>query len=121
MEYPYTISKEAYQTIIDTLYLEIDTTLNIELQLETISTRVEGSASLQVYPIPASDNITVYLFPGDRFDRMEIMDATGKIHFSTTIKSRPEKIDISGLHPGIYILKISNGDHFVSEKLIINR
>ena len=118
-EYIYQISKEEYQTVSDTLFLERDTSLVVELQVQTHKPESSGATSLEVYPNPSKDKVYIHLNPVTFFDRIEVIDTLGKVQRSGTIGSIPIIIDVSGLDEGLYLIKITGTAHSLLEQLVI--
>jgi hypothetical protein len=79
------------------------------------------SSALMVYPVPASDFITIRS-DGD-FSTYTITDITGKIVQRDFIfDSTPEQtISVSELSPGIYFLNLENqGGEVATSKIVIS-
>jgi hypothetical protein len=64
------------------------------------------AADLRIYPVPARDHIMLDL-RGKGILRFEIIDMSGKVPISG-VTSGQEKIDISGLPPGQYFIRVSD-------------
>jgi len=84
---------------------------------ETLSTDVFDSSSIGLYPNPASNFIT--LSANIDIESVEVYNVIGKRVLSTSNVS-DNKIDISTLSNGVYILKASSGTHVVSKKFVKN-
>jgi Secretion system C-terminal sorting domain/Cleaved Adhesin Domain len=97
--------------------IEIGSSVNIDNNLQNIG--------LSVYPNPARDKI--YIDFGDLTPnnlKIEIYDMTGKIVWKYETEERTGTIivaDISGLDPGIYLLKINDSHGNISRKLIVEK
>ena len=75
---------------------------------------IEG---LNLYPNPAS-NGKVYISSKNDLDKdIIIFDVLGKKALQTTISSK--ELNISNLSPGVYIIKINEGDATTTRKLIV--
>ena len=78
------------------------------------STSIEG---LSLYPNPVS-NGKVYITSKNDSDKVIIIfDVLGKKVLQTTISSK--ELAVSNLSPGVYIIKISEGDASATRKLIV--
>ena len=78
------------------------------------STIIEG---LSLYPNPVS-NGKVYITSKNDLDKeIIIFDVLGKKALQTTISSK--ELNISNLSPGVYIIKINEGDASATRKLIV--
>lgn len=80
---------------------------------------------LNIYPNPANRNITAdFTVSGNQPVNISIFDITGKLVLSTSkiYYSGPQtqKINISGLSKGLYILKVDLNQSTVIQKLTIN-
>ena len=79
---------------------------------------VEGSASIQVYPNPASGTLQVVLPDAEAATQLQIQDLQGK----TMIRKQLDKsqtLDISGLPAGMYLLRLQQGNELHTKKLMI--
>ncbi len=74
-----------------------------------------ASSEVAVYPIPASDVVTV---TGNVLS-VEIVDLTGKVVKAITKDSNTTVISVANLSAGVYIIKIDNGSAIITKKLII--
>ena len=73
--------------------------------------------SLSLYPNPVS-NGKVYITSKNDLDKeIIIFDVLGKKVLQTTISSK--ELNISNLSPGVYIIKINEGDATATRKLIV--
>ena len=77
---------------------------------------VVKNKSYQVSPNPAREIVTI---EGNPYDRIELIDLNGRTVLSTT--SSINKIDISKIMNGMYVLKIYNQHQTFQQKLIINK
>jgi len=78
------------------------------------SSMIEG---LNLFPNPVS-NGKVYITSRNDFDKgIIIFDVLGKKALQTTISSK--ELNISNLSPGVYIIKINEGEATATRKLIV--
>ena len=76
---------------------------------------IEG---LSLYPNPNNTG-KVYITSRLNLDKkVEIFDVLGKKVIDTTLYTK--ELNISNLNPGVYIIKIKEGEAFATRKLIIN-
>lgn len=68
----------------------------------------------ELYPNPASNHVSVR--SGELFDRIEILDQTGKILFGTTTMN---SLDLAALPEGTYLVRVFKGSFFSTKKLVI--
>jgi hypothetical protein len=77
---------------------------------------------MQVFPNPASDFITIKL-PSDFCDNdesIEIFSVDGLLIKKQELKKTETSIDVDGLSPGIYIVKIISGKSVSANRIVIN-
>lgn len=75
----------------------------------------EVSGSFKIYPNPAKD--VLYLETNQIMDRVSISDLSGKRLLNTD--GQVDKLDISSLHPGIYMLIVEHQGIATTRKLVI--
>nr|NQU94124.1 T9SS type A sorting domain-containing protein [Bacteroidota bacterium] len=81
---------------------------------ETVS-----SASVHIYPNPATDQVTiVYPYVGNLV-RLTMISTDGKTMKTLTIGSLLTQLDVGDLHPGIYILKMESAENLVIKRVMI--
>ena len=68
--------------------------------------------TVSVYPNPAHDKIFVN---GDNVQKIEIFDVIGH----NILMTNDTEIDVRGLEPGIYFVRINCGDNIITERVII--
>ena len=78
------------------------------------STSIEG---LSLYPNPVSNGKVYITSKNDSDKDIIIFDVLGKKVLQTTISSK--ELAVSNLSPGVYIIKISEGDASATRKLIV--
>jgi len=79
------------------------------------------SASLIMYPNPASNGVTLE-WPGEfKFERLEIVDLVGKVLVTENITSAYAKhvVNTNSLTDGIYFVRLVNGNSITTKKLLI--
>ncbi len=85
-----------------------------KIQSRTQDTSIDG---LSFYPNPVS-NGKIYITSKSSLDKeVIIFDVLGKKVFQTLVNSK--ELNISMLSPGVYIIKIKEGDATATRKLII--
>lgn len=73
---------------------------------------------LTIYPNPFSQEISVN-FNAVAIGRVvEIIDVKGKTIYSKTISDKENHIDMSAFSDGAYLLKVTNGEKIITEKII---
>jgi len=81
---------------------------------ETSAVTHKDKFDFTIYPNPSQGRI--YIHSENNLGKIEILDITGKIIYQTQSDKHQINIDLSGLHRGIYLLKINQ----TGKKLIIN-
>lgn len=92
---------------------------------QTIATGIiENSfaTSINLFPNPASDHLTIVLPQTNEKVDVSIADITGKIIYSTTV-SETQKLDVNteGFATGIYIVQIQSGEFIATKKLVVKK
>lgn len=80
-----------------------------------IAEPVSGN-SVQIYPNPAVDLITLKLEPGIKIKTVKIVDFLGQIVLEAKIPSK--QVDVSGLPVGVYLLEIESDHGIIQSKLL---
>jgi fibronectin type 3 domain-containing protein len=96
---------------------------DIELVLDGVAVGAEESRAgeLSVYPNPARDLIYVSI-PGDNnFDRVEIMDLSGRVVLSQSVKSvtGTASLKVDQLQGGIYLINLYGDQQILNAKVIV--
>ncbi|WP_396185203.1 T9SS type A sorting domain-containing protein [Flavobacterium sp.] len=103
-----------------TLFLVFFFTLSVSAQEVKQQSKLQETTvieGLNLYPNPVS-NGKVYITSKNDLDKeVIIFDVLGKKALQTTISSR--ELNISNLSPGVYIIKINEGDATATRKLIV--
>ncbi len=86
-------------------------------KLSTTGTTEEVVHTLQVYPNPAKDKLTIQL-DNTKKHVLKIMDVTGRILIHSTIEQSKE-IDLAGLDNGTYLIFVTDGKLNLSKKIIV--
>lgn len=81
-------------------------------------------AQFGLYPNPASNFVEmVYAVSEEKPTEFNVFDLSGKRIFTTalnpTVGLNQYEFDITGFHKGIYLVVLSNADHAVQEKLVV--
>ena len=116
MEYAYSLEKAGYSTIKDTLYLEIDTTLKLNLDYITSSREMELK-DFTIHPNPFDDYIVISIRENGR---LYLYDISGVLRYSTILEQGMNTLPMHHLKNGGYLLRIISGEN-VYNKLIIKQ
>jgi hypothetical protein len=76
------------------------------------------SKNVSVYPNPFNNLLNIDLLPGTETTQITLIDAFGKVILSQTITTNSEKIDVSKLSDGLYILKAQSNNNIYQFKLL---
>jgi hypothetical protein len=79
----------------------------------------ELSASLSIYPNPSNDIINIDRSSNEKAELM-VVDATGRIMYSTQLESNHTTLSIDNWKNGIYILKITDQHSSVTRSIVKN-
>lgn len=78
---------------------------------------IDGNNAVQVYPNPATDNVTINL-QGDN-GRLEVMNTMGKLVYTGNMENGlPQTIDLSQFASGLYVIKVTGKGHTYYGKVI---
>lgn len=88
---------------------------DVEMRVQDPLSLAEASkSSVNVYPNPAAEFISVTA--SSPVSTVSVYDLSGKIAIAETTNS--QKIDVSALNAGIYIVQIRTGSEMISKKLV---
>ncbi|HKL07286.1 MAG TPA: T9SS type A sorting domain-containing protein [Bacteroidales bacterium] len=80
--------------------------------------KIINKGSLKIYPNPASELVYIEVSP-NKYNIVEIIDVTGKILIYRYLTNDKKQINISGLHNGLYFVKVSNQSESKVKRLIV--
>jgi len=87
-----------------------------------VQSAVEVANSVNVYPNPATDEITIEVGGECNNCKIEIISTLGSTVKSMAVSSEINKASVSDLMNGVYFIKITKANKMVSlQKLIIQR
>jgi len=115
-QYGYIVSKEGYEAVSDSFYLEVDTTLSIVMEPLTGLTDPHET-NPEIYPNPATDLLRVTI--ASKEATVKLLSAEGKVLMEQEIFQGNNSLDLSPFHPGIYMVKIEGATCNYWDKLII--
>ncbi|TDP57807.1 T9SS type A sorting domain-containing protein [Flavobacterium dankookense] len=111
----FTVGETYFIRVYHTEAVLLTTSFNICVQNPTLSIEENALNQFKIYPNPATDFIDIQ-YDGI-LSKVEIYDSIGKI----VAKTDKNRIDISNLSIGIYLVKIVNQNGGVSTKRIIKK
>jgi hypothetical protein len=117
--YEYQIVKENYKNISDEIYIRVDTSIYIEMEMsETGIANIIEEEAISIYPNPTRKQITVE--SGSGINSIRIISMLGEEIFSEELIDKKLKtIDLQSISAGIYFVEIEdNTGNSVIRKLI---
>jgi len=102
-QFDWTVSKAGYENLEGTLSLKNDTTVNLNLELQT-STQGQKFPGISMYPNPAQSKLIFE--SGEIITRVEIYDLRGALLVSEDINNNNAVVDIFSCEDGVYIARI---------------
>jgi len=84
-----------------------------------VATTEEGSEWVEIYPNPAFDRIFVELDQGSsRFSNLSIYSTSGQKISTLDLVGFKHQVDMSFLHPGVYVFKLHSKDQSIVKRVI---
>jgi hypothetical protein len=81
----------------------------------TTGTASFDDVSLNLYPNPVNDVLNINT---DKAYNINVLDITGRVVINLEMTDNFERLNVTELNPGLYILRLSNGDKQISRKFI---
>ena len=79
------------------------------------------SDKLIVYPIPASDYITIEQPARVEIQQVQLINHIGQLMLSEKAEGRVTRVNVTKLKPGVYFLRITNSDGVVTRRVTVVR
>jgi hypothetical protein len=114
--YKYTVEADGYRGISDSVFLEIDTTITVILQLAT-GRDAYTFPEAEVFPNPAAGEM--YIRIGSPDARIHLLSPEGKVLLERRLSGEMTGLDISGFEPGLYILRIMTDESTTCRKVVL--
>ena len=115
-KYGYEIRKEGYETITDSVFLEMDTTINQVIRL-VAGLNNDPVNTVFVYPNSVKGELFIHHVT-DNY-RIALMDVTGRIIHAPQSNGYVKILSLEGIPYGMYILSVTTDDHEVRRFRII--
>ena len=93
--------------------------INQVLLDETLSTRELDNNLIEIFPNPTSDFIVLRASEGD-FTKMSLISMEGKIVLQQQVFGLETRLDVQGVAPGIYMVKVEGETSAAVKRLVIN-
>jgi len=98
--------------------------LQVKIQRQAISNSVSSNtnASIHVYPVPASSELSISV-ANEKIKEITILDVNGKQVLKNSFLAHSEniKMNVSDLKPGIYFTEIATENHIYQKQICIVR
>ncbi|MEA1876480.1 MAG: T9SS type A sorting domain-containing protein [Bacteroidota bacterium] len=123
-EFEQRILAGSYYVIISTLSPPKAVDYLLNMNFRSLGTDDDLSlSSMQVYPNPTDGMLTVSINNTELKDiTIELLNTSGQIVYRNEVKNAYnyiEEIDVSAFRPGVYYLRINNGEEVKIEKLFV--
>jgi hypothetical protein len=120
--YDYIVEKQGYFSADGTVVID-DEDVTVEVTLDP-ATNIAGPGpvrGLAVYPNPARNHIEVNFNDNRQGNVLRIYSITGNMVLERTNLRPQERLDVSSLESGLYLLQFSSGTKTLTRKLTITR
>lgn len=87
----------------------------------TIAENMQESIQFNVYPNPASNQLSISINNQAKGMYYSLYDVLGNAVMNGDINSNKTLVDVSGISEGIYILEVTNGTEKSSKRIVVNR
>lgn len=120
--YPYVVGPTFYGTYANRKVTSVTEPTTIYTGATAISEADFSKLPVSIYPNPASDLIAIQI--GGLVTenlRVELIDAPGRLVQQSTINAGQtiSYFDVQSVYEGVYMVRISNGEHSVSKKVVV--
>ena len=109
------MAKKYFYLLLVTLFLAVGTAQAQEPKTTT-STTIED---LNFYPNPVSNGKIYITSKNTSAKEISIYDVLGKRVLQTNLNVNNKEVNVAALNPGVYIIKIKEGDATATRKLIV--
>lgn len=86
--------------------------------VSTLSTREVKSLNFNLYPNPSSDGVRVQLPTGVNEAKVKVFDTSGRLISTQSVTSQNNRLNVSNLAQGIYLIRVSSDNQFGAERFI---
>jgi len=121
--YDYLIQKSGYRNLSGSIYLEKDTTLNLQMEAYPTAFRnIEDKKGIRIWPNPAHDEINCQILDGYHFSQVQIIDLNGKVFkIYNIVNENTIRINLIDIPAGFYLLKmIPSNNHSSNYPIFFN-
>jgi len=85
----------------------------------TVSNREFSKLDFNIYPNPSNGNATIDLPSGFKASGIEVLNINGQLVEVKSANTSASRIDLNGLSPGWYLVKVSNEDQLFSLPIVV--
>ncbi len=117
-DYDFILSKDNYFVDSGSVSLSMDTTLTLHMSVET-GVYSHFKNEIKIYPNPINDVLSIDLNKGS-MAKFEVLSISGKTLLSGNVTEGKKTIELGGLLPGIYLVKILVKEEVATAKIIKN-
>jgi hypothetical protein len=118
--YEYTVSRTNYVTHAGEFYLEIDTVLEVVLELSTLVEDKEGINRFKVFPNPVSGHVTIESgYAEADLVALEIINVTGNRVMAKESIGLPYTLDVSSLESGLFFIRLMYSERSFTSKILL--
>lgn len=106
-------AQDGFSAVSESFYIEIET------QSGTLSGSYAEMNTVRIYPNPVSNQNFINISTSATDQYAEIYDITGKRYKSIQLEAGVNKVDLTNIRKGIYLLKINGGNSSMVERIIL--
>jgi len=115
-QYNYFIEKEGYESIKDSLWLEIDTTITLSMDPVSSQARQSDLEDIRIYPNPALDHLTIVCKENAL---IKFISPDGRVLVEKMIYQGENTLNVLPFNEGMYIVQIESGTVLFRKKLLL--
>ena len=118
-KHEFVIMKDGYETVTDSLFLEIDTVVSVLLQTPNRFFE-SGDPGFEVYPVPAKNELIITGLT-DQPGVFWLVDMEGKVRLVRNIQEENRRLDVQNIPDGLYVLRIKTNTGVESRHIVISK
>jgi hypothetical protein len=104
--YHYHISRQGFEDVVSQVHLTQETLLEVIMLADNVGFGDASAHNIKVFPNPSAG---IFYFPsGIKISAIQVSDIQGRIIFESDYML-DSRLDLSRLHPGIYLLRVKSG------------
>lgn len=113
-----------YETYLGTYKLDREMLNALTQPVTSAGAELKSTLPLSIYPLPAKEQLNVLSKDMKGSTEFDIIDLTGRMirHFTVDVTgSQAVRLDVSGIRPNMYLLKVSGNGKTYTAKFLISR